>query len=117
MRVQSGRMSAMPYSEREQRVVALLEDRVREELRVTDGAYELGLGEETIERLVGGVTAGVLYAFSVDWAPDWVREGDVHAWEEPGVWFARCGVCLLDSPGATTRADATTWAHAHEESH
>ena len=40
----------MPYSEREQRVVALLEDRVREELRVTDGAYGLGLSEETIER-------------------------------------------------------------------
>lgn len=107
----------MPYSEREQRVVALLEDRVREELRVTDGAYGLGLSEETIERLMGGVTAGVLYAFSVDWDPDWVREGDVHAWEESGVWFARCGACLLDSSAAKTRAEAVAWARAHEDSH
>jgi hypothetical protein len=43
-------------------VVALLEDRVREELRGTDGGYSLGLSEETIERLLDGVTAGVLYA-------------------------------------------------------
>lgn len=110
-------MSAMPYSEREQRVVALLEDRVREELRVTDGVYDLGLSEETIERLMADVTAGVLYAFSVDWAPDWLPKGDVHAWEESGAWFARCGVCLQDSPGSTTRAGATFWAREHEKSH
>ena len=54
----------MSYSEREQRVVALFEDRVREELRGTDGGYSLGLSEETIERLLDDVTAGVLYAFS-----------------------------------------------------
>lgn len=107
----------MPYSEREQRVVALLEARVREELRATVCAYELGLSEETIERMMEGVTAGVLYAFSVDWAPDWVQEGNVHAWEESGVWFARCGVCLLDSPGAETRAKAADWALAQEDSH
>jgi hypothetical protein len=110
-------MLAMPYSEREQRVVALLEDRVREELRVTDAAYELGLSEETIERLMGGVTAGVLYAFSVDWNPDWVRQGDVHTWEKSGAWFARCGVCLLDSPEAETRDKAAAWARGHQKSH
>ena len=107
----------MPYSEREQRVAALLEDRVREELRVTDSAYGLGLSDEAIERLTEGVAAGVLYAFSVDWSPNWVRKGDVHAWEDAGVWFARCGDCLLDSPGAKTRAEAAAWARAHEEAH
>lgn len=107
----------MPNSRREQRVVALLEDRVREELRITDGAYGLGLNEETIERLTEGVTAGVLYAFSIDWDPDWVRGGDVHAWEESGLWFARCGVCLVDSARAQTRAEAAAWARDHERSH
>ena len=110
-------MSDMQPSDREKRVVDLLEDRVREELRVTDGAYGLGLSDETIERLTGGVTAGVLYAFSVDWDPDWVREGDVHAWEESGAWFARCGTCLLDSPPAQTQTAAAAWVRSHEESH
>lgn len=35
---------------------------------MTDGGYSLGLSEETIERLLDGVTAGVLYA-SRAWPP------------------------------------------------
>jgi hypothetical protein len=99
------------------RVVALLENCVREELRVTDGILGFGLDDEAVERLMEGVTAGVLYAFSVDWKPDWVREGDCHAWEESGSWFARCSICLLDSPGMTTRIESVEWARAHEASH
>ncbi|BCB88703.1 hypothetical protein [Phytohabitans suffuscus] len=72
------------------RVVSLLEDSVRTELQVINRALELGLGDATIEQLTSGVTSGVLSAFSVDWSPDWVKPGQVHAWEENGAFFARC---------------------------
>ena len=107
----------MHRSEREARVIALLQDCVRTQLKVTDGGFGLGLGDEAIERLMAGVTSGILYAFAVDWAPDWVRQGDVHSWEDSGAWFARCGVCLLDSSPAATREEAAARAHADERSH
>lgn len=70
--------------EREPRVVALLEDNVRAELRVTNAMLELGLSDTPIEPLMEGVTAGVLYTFSVDWSPDWAKPGQVHSWEKDG---------------------------------
>lgn len=39
-------------------VVALLEDHVRTELQVTNGIFDLGLSDETIERLMQGATSG-----------------------------------------------------------
>jgi hypothetical protein len=48
----------MNDSDREARVIALLEDRVRTELQVTNGGLRLGLGDEAIESLMEGVTAG-----------------------------------------------------------
>ena len=103
--------------ERAKRVVALLEDNVRAELHVTNGGFDLGLSDETIERLMQGVTSGLLYAFAVDWSPDWVKAGDVHHWKETGRFFARCGVCLADSPPSPDEETAVAWAHDHEKSH
>ncbi|WP_185996191.1 hypothetical protein [Nocardioides campestrisoli] len=103
--------------ERAERVVALLESNVRTELQVTNGGFELGLSDETIERLMQGVTSGLLYAFTIDWSPDWVKPGDVHHWEEAGRFFARCGVCLADSPPSHDEQTAMAWAHSHEKSH
>ncbi|HEX2895624.1 MAG TPA: hypothetical protein VHO29_16600 [Marmoricola sp.] len=103
--------------ERARRVVALLESNVRTELQVTNGGFDLGLSDETIERLMQGVTSGLLYAFAVDWAPDWVKPGDVHHWEEAGRYFARCGVCLADSPPSSGQETAEAWARQHEKSH
>src|SRR3954453_18936065 len=95
------RMGAMtesgPRDERDQRLVALLEDNVRTELQVTNGVLDLGLSVDALESLMRGVTSGLLYAFAVDWSPDWVKPGQVHHWEESGRYFARCGVCLMDS--------------------
>jgi hypothetical protein len=108
---------ARPVDERAQRVVALLEDNVRTELQVTNGGFELGLSDETIERLMQGVTSGLLYAFAIDWSPDWVKAGDVHHWEETGRFFARCGVCLADSPPSPDEEAVVSWAHEHEKSH
>jgi hypothetical protein len=54
---------------RAERVVALLESNVRTELQVTNGGFELGLSDETIELLMQGVTSGLLYAFAVDPSP------------------------------------------------
>ena len=104
-------------NERAERVVALLESNVRTELQVTNGGFDFGLSDETIERLMQGVTSGVLYAFAVDWSPDWVKPGDVHHWEEAGRFFARCGVCLADSPPSPDLETAVAWAHSHEGSH
>ena len=59
----------MDIPDRKARVIALLEDCVLAELEVTNAGLELGLDELTIARLADGVTAGVLYGFSVDWAP------------------------------------------------
>lgn len=80
----------MAGSDRAGRVVSLLEDNVRSELQVVNGIEKLGLSDDVIERLMVGVTSRILYAFDVDWAPDWVRPGEVHAWQEGGVWRARC---------------------------
>jgi hypothetical protein len=99
---------------RADRVVSLLEDCVRTELQVINGALELGLSDAAVEQLMLGVTSGVLYAFSVDWSPDWVKPGQVHGWEENGVFFARCSRCLLDSPPAGNRESAEQWARQHE---
>lgn len=96
------------------RVVTLLNDRVREGLRVTEGAYSLGLSDETIERLMKGVTAGVLYAFS-GWHPDSVREGAVHAWGSPVCGSPDAESVSLIPP---VRRHEPQWpGHADEDSH
>lgn len=100
-----------------QRIAALLEDNIRTELEVQLGAAQVALSEELLRRLAWGVAAEVLYAFDVDWRPDWVKPGEVHAWKESGVWFARCGVCLLDSPASPERDEAAAWVRTHQESH
>jgi hypothetical protein len=110
-------MEKKAVSTREARVVSLLQDNVRTELQVTNGMLELGLSDATIERLMEGVTSGLLYAFKVDWSPDWVKRGQVHTWEEGAACFARCSRCLLDSPPADSRASAAAWARQHETLH
>lgn len=107
----------MAESERQARVVALLEDSVRTEITVTNGMLDLGLSAATIDRLMEGVTSGILYAFDVDWAPDWVKPGDVHTWNDAGEWFGRCSICLLDSPPARSEQAASAWAQSHEARH
>lgn len=62
----------MEDSERNARVVALLEDCVRTELTVSNGMLDLGLSDVALERLMEGITSGVLHGFAVDWSPDWV---------------------------------------------
>jgi hypothetical protein len=104
--------------ERQERVIALLEDCIRTELQVTDGMLGLNLGGEALEALVRAVASGVLHGFTVDWSPGWVKQpGQVHRWEESGEFFARCGVCLVDSPPSPDELAAVTWAQNHEESH
>jgi hypothetical protein len=107
----------MADSERQARVVALLEDSVRTELTVTNGMLDLGLSAASIERLMEGVTSGILHAFDVDWAPDWVKPGEVHTWNESGEWVGRCSICLLDSPPARSEEETSAWAHRHEAGH
>lgn len=107
----------MLATERDVRVVALLEDNVLTELQVANAALELGLSDEAVENIMQMVTSQVLYAFSVDWSPDWVKPGDVHAWQDDNAWHARCPGCLLDSPPSDSRNNAARWAHEHEAGH
>jgi hypothetical protein len=107
----------MADSERQARVVALLEDSVRAEITVTNGMLDLGLSAATIERLMEGVTSGILHAFDVEWAPGWVKPGEVHTWNEAGDWFGRCSICLLDSPPKPSEPGASAWALRHVKGH
>lgn len=107
----------MVQSEREARVVALLENNVRTELQIANRMLDLGLSDQNLDRIMEAVTSGILYAFDVEWSPDWVGNGEVHAWEEDGGWFARCSACLADSPHSDSREHAASWARAHEASH
>jgi hypothetical protein len=90
---------------------------VRSELKVANGALELGLSDNAIERLMEMVTSQLRYAFTLDWSPDWVVPGEVHAWQEGEYWYARCSGCLLDSPPSSSRDDAAAWAQEHEAGH
>ncbi|HET7689769.1 MAG TPA: hypothetical protein VFK41_05305 [Nocardioidaceae bacterium] len=103
--------------ERAERVVALLESNVLEELQIANLSYSLGLSEQSMENIMQMVTSSILYAFHVEWSPDWVKAGDVHSWEERAGIFARCSVCLQDSPASATREAAADWARRHEQSH
>ncbi|CAN5526119.1 hypothetical protein BH10ACT10_BH10ACT10_17690 [soil metagenome] len=82
-----------------------------------DGMLNLGLSATDIERVMQGVTSGLLSAFNIDWSPDWVKPGDVHAWQNDGNWQARCSVCLLDSLPSPSRDVAAKWGHHHEATH
>jgi hypothetical protein len=103
--------------DRQARVDFLLEDNIRSELQAQNAMADLGLPQETITRLARGVAAEILYAFSVDWSPDWVKQGQVHTWQELSDFFARCPACLQDSPAAKSREDAVACAASHQATH
>jgi len=112
-----GQDDDMAESERRAHVIARLEDNVRTEIEVVNGMLDLESCDAAIERLMVGITSNVLYAFNVDWAPDWVKPGDVHTWRESGTWFGRCSRCLLDSPPLINQEEASAWARDHEARH
>lgn len=102
---------------RQDRVAALLEDNIRTELQAQNAMAGLGLPEAAITRLAHGIAAEVLYAFAIDWSPDWVGPGHAHTWQASGDFFARCPACLQDSPPSKSREDATAWAADHQAGH
>lgn len=110
-------MGVDPNASRKERVARLLEDNVRSQLFAHNDGWNLGLSDDAIRSLASGVAVEILYAFDVDWAPDWVGSGDVHVWAASGGYFARCSGCLCDSPPCSSREEASAWAHAHEASH
>lgn len=88
------------------------------DLTVKNITLELGLTDDVIEALAESVTSELLNGFTVDWSPNWLRTGDVHAWQEEDTgWMARCGTCLADSQPAPSREDAVAWARQHELAH
>jgi hypothetical protein len=87
------------------------------DLTVKNITLELRLTDDVIEALAESIASELLSGFAVDWSPNWVRPGDVHAWQEDSGWMARCGTCLADSPPAPSRDDAVAWARQHELAH
>jgi hypothetical protein len=99
------------------RVVALLQHNLRSTLERNFGREGIELSDERLDYLATDLADEALYAFSVDWAPRWVKPGDVHSWPHDEGYLARCGVCLVDSPLFAERTDAQAWARGHEKSH
>ena len=93
---------------RQERVFELLEHNVLTELRIQTA---IGGPEVSEERLAD------LYAFRVDWDPDWVRTGQLHSWHEGSSFFARCPTCLIDSPPRPSDEEAQAWVREHEAVH
>lgn len=98
----SGSMTVMANADSMTRVVDLLIDNIRTEVDVQNVALGLGLTGEAVGNLADCIAAEVLYAFEVDWAPDWLKPGGVHAWESSGEHFSLCGICLQESPPFAT---------------
>lgn len=103
--------------ERAARVHELLEHNIRSEIGAQNSMSDLGLSDRQAEQLAWAIAAEVDRAFSVDWDPDWVRPGEVHHWTENGQHFARCPVCLGDSPAEAQLAEAVAWAKRHRDEH
>ena len=98
MRLLHDAVVTIDAEDRRARVIALVEDNVRNELRRSVGINQLAVTDDEIDTLTSAVTSELLYAFEIDWNPDWVKPGDVHSWASGDQYFGRCGVCLLDSP-------------------
>ena len=103
--------------DRSQRVAELLVDNIRRELVAASHLHALGLDDAVLDRLAEAVAANVLYAFVVDWSPDWIKPGQIHSWESAGEWFTRCPGCLEDSPLAPHRETAISWVAHHMARH
>ena len=103
--------------ERARRVIALLEDAVADELRVTAGMAQIELAEGQIQDLGAAVTSRLASAFSFDWSPHWVKPGNVHSWPSDDGYRSRCDVCLEDSPPHPDLDLAVAWARNHAASH
>jgi hypothetical protein len=110
-------MPADVAQDRQARVASLLEDNIRTELQARNAVDDLGLSQAAIVDLAHLIADGVLSAFAVDWSPRWVRPGEIHTWQASGDFFARCPVCLQDSPPGKTREEAAAWAADHQAAH
>lgn len=108
---------SMEPTERQMRVISLLEHNVLTEIEILDGMLDLGLSANSRDSLMRAITSGILYAFDLDWSPDWVKPGDVHTWEDDSAWLARCSICLSDSPKFGSKDSARRWALDHVASH
>lgn len=106
-----------PDRGRQERVFELLEHNVLSELRSQTAIGGPEVSEERLADLAGSVVAEILYAFRVDWDPDWVRTGQLHSWHEGSSFFARCPTCLIDSPPRLSDEEAQAWVREHEAVH
>ncbi len=91
----------------------LLAENVFTELRSGQLAWDAGIDEETLKSVAWGIAAEIVYAFDVQWSPDWVPKGHPHRWQDHEGWHTRCNDCLAESPAEVEEAVAWDWFATH----
>jgi len=91
----------------------LLAENVFTELRYGQLAWDAGVDESTLKSVAWGIAAEIVYAFDVQWSPDWVPKGHPHRWQDDEGWHTRCNDCLAESPAESEEADAWEWFATH----
>lgn len=71
------------------------------------------MDEPTLKSVAWGIAAEIVYAFDVQWSPDWVPKGHPHRWQDDEGWHARCNDCLAESPAEAEEAVAWDWFATH----
>lgn len=105
-------MSDVPYPTDHERMRA----NIREQLGVETAIGNLPLDDSTLDRMAEGIATNLDYAFSVAWAPRWVKEGEPHRWVEGTQHFVECTRCRrITAHDASIEADAWWEEHAHAE--
>lgn len=68
---------------------------VRDELQSQNAMGGHGLTDEVLDRLASAIAVNVDYGFDVRWAPNWVKPGQPHAWQDEEGAFAECVDCRV----------------------
>jgi hypothetical protein len=91
----------------------LLTENVFEELRNGWLSWGKGIEDAALKNIAWGIAAEIVYAFDVQWSPDWVAKGHPHRWHDEDGWHARCNDCLDESPAESDEAVAYAWFADH----
>lgn len=93
-----------------------MRDNIRDELAAQKAMADLPLDDVTLDRMADGIATNLDYAFSVAWAPRWVKEGNPHRWVEGPQHFVECLRCQrITAHQSGDEADAWWEAHVRAE--
>ena len=73
---QDASVTDVPYPDDHERLI----DDVRTELEAQRAIRGLPLDDATLDGLADNVVTNIEYAFDVNWAPRWIKDGSYHRW-------------------------------------